>query len=262
MAARAMWKAQLQFGTVEVPIKLYAAVRSDRGVSFRLLDEKDRQPIQQRMVDPSSGDVVEYEEVHRAFPTEGGELVMLDEEELEELAPEPSREIRVSRFVKPELITHLWYDRPYYLGPDGSEESYFALAEALRKENVEGVAHWVMRNKEYVGALREEKGYLALITLRHAGEVVPASALPAPAGRTLDKREIAMAKQLVEALAGDLDLSTFRDEYRERVLELVNAKAEGKVVKLPKASKKKAREESLAEMLEASIAATKGKKSA
>ena len=262
MAARAIWKGRIRFGDVDVPVKLYSAIRSTSGLHFRLLHEKDLEPVKQQMVNPDTGKVVEYEDVQRAYPTEGGDLVMLTEEELEELEPEASRDIEITRFVDSEAITHQWYDRPYFLGPDDSSDEYFALAEALRKQKKEGVARWVMRKKEYVGALRPEGDYLMLMTLRHAGEVVPASALKAPGGRTLDKREIQMAKQLVAALEDDLELEAYHDEYRERVLELVEAKAEGKVLKFPKAPKKKEEDESLAAMLEQSLKATGGKASA
>jgi DNA end-binding protein Ku len=257
MAARAIWKGRIRFGDVDVPVKLYSAVKSTGGVHFRLLHEKDLVPVEQQMVNPATGKVVAYEDVRRAYPTEDGRLVMLDEEELAELEPEASRDIEITRFVDPAVITHQWYDRPYYLGPDDSDADYFALAEALRSQQKEGVARWVMRNKEYVGALRLEDEHLMLMTLRHAGEVVPASALKAPGGRELDKREIQMAKQLVSALEGDLDLESYRDEYRERVMELVEAKASGKVLKFPKAPAKKKKEDSLSAMLEKSLEATK-----
>lgn len=262
MAARAIWKGKIRFGTVEVPVKLYSAVE-DRSIHFRLLDAKNKESIQQKMVDPVTGDVVDYSEIRRGFETEEGELVILDAEELEELEPEASREIEITRFVPPSQITHQWYDRPYFLGPDGDDEAYFALVEALKEEGKEGVAQWVMRKKEYVGALLPAGDHLMLITLRHAGEVIPASALDAPGGRDLNQRELKMAKQLIAAMEDDeLDLAAFKDEYRARVLDYVEAKAAGKVVKFPKAPRKR-KEESLEEMLEKSLAgAGKERKSA
>jgi DNA end-binding protein Ku len=259
--ARAIWKGRITFEEVELPVKLYSAVQS-RSVHFRMLDAKRHEPITQQMVNPESGKVVPYEDIRRAVETGSGELVMLNEEELETLKPEASRTIELTRFVPPDEITHLWYDRPYYLGPDDSDDGYFALAEALRKKKVEGVARWVMRNKEYVGALRAVGDHLMLITLRHAGEVLPASQLSAPGGRDLDKREIEMAKRLVSAMEDELDFAAFTDEYRERVLELVEAKAAGTVIKFPKAPEKR-RGESLADALEKSLAsAKKGRRSA
>ena len=257
MGARAIWKAHVCFGPVDVPVRMYSAVQ-DRAVHFRLLDEKRLEPIKQHMVDPDTGKVVDKDDIRRAFLTDEGELVVLDDEELAAAVPEPSREIQVTRFVPPQTITHQWYDRPYYLGPDEQDEAYFALAAALRKRNVEGVAHWTMRSKEYVGALRAEGDYLMLITLRRAGEVVPASALPAPAGRALDDREIAMARQLVAAMEDPFDIAAYHDEYRERVLEYVQAKSAGKVVKFPRAPRKQT-ETSLADVLQASLAASGGK---
>jgi DNA end-binding protein Ku len=259
--ARAIWKGRITFEEVELPVKLYSAVQS-RSVHFRMLDAKRHEPITQQMVNPESGKVVPYEDIRRAVETGSGELVMLNEEELETLKPEASRTIELTRFVPPDEITHLWYDRPYYLGPDDSDDGYFALAEALRKKKVEGVARWVMRNKEYVGALRAVGDHLMLITLRHAGEVLPASQLSAPGGRDLDKREIEMAKRLVSAMEDELDYAAFTDESRDRDLELVEAKAAGKVIKFPKAPEKR-RGESLADALEKSLAsAKKGRRSA
>lgn len=261
MAARAIWKGRIRFGAVDVPVKLYSAVQ-DRAVHFRLLDAKKKAPVQQRMVDPDSGEVVDNARVSRAFQTDDGELVILDEEDLAALEPEPSRDIEITRFVPPQQITHQWYDRPYYLGPDGDDEGYFALVAALRSAEKEGVARWVMRKKEYVGALRTDGEYLMLITLRNADEVISASSLSPPEGRDLDEREVKMAKQLVAAMEDDLDITAYRDEYRERVVELVEAKGAGKVVKFPKAPKKQT-EKSLADVLEKSLeAAEKGRKSA
>jgi DNA end-binding protein Ku len=258
MAARAIWKGRIRFGDVDVPVKLYAAVESGHGIGFRLLDADRKEPVRQQMVDPDTGKVVESREVGRAFEAEKGRLVRLEPDELSELEPEPSRDIEVTRFLPPEEITHPWYDRPYYVGPDDDAEGYFALVEAMRRQGREGLARWTMRKKEYVGALRVEGEYLMLITLRHAGEVVPASALEPPAGRDLEPREVKMAKQLLEAMEGDFDVTAYRDDYRERVLELVQAKAAGKVVRFPKAPRK-ATEASLADVLEKSLAAAGGK---
>jgi DNA end-binding protein Ku len=257
MGARAIWKASIRFGAVDVPVRMYSAVQ-DRAVHFRLLDARRHEPVKQHMVDPDTGKVVESAGIRRAFQTDEGDLVILNEEELAQAIPPESREIEIRRFVPAGKITHQWYDRPYYLGPEDDDKGYFALAAALRKREVEGVAHWVMRNKDYVGALRAEGDYLMLITLRRAGEVVPASALPAPTGRALDEREVAMARQLVAAMEDPFDIAAYHDQYRERVVELMQAKAAGKVVKFPRAQIRKT-DVDLADVLEASLAAAGGK---
>jgi DNA end-binding protein Ku len=261
MAARAIWKGQITFGTLMVPVKLYSAVQ-DKSIRFRLLDRKSREPVKQHMFDPESGEVVEHGAIRRAYQAEDGKLVILEPEELEKFEPPESRDIEITRFVAPEKINHQWYERPYYLAPDEKGgQGYFTLAAAMREVEVEGVARWVMRKKSYVGALRADGDYLMLISLRHAGEVVPASALDAPGGRALGRKELDMAKQLVASMEGELDIGSFRDEYRERVIEYAEAKAAGKVRKLPPQKTKKA-EKSLEDVLERSLAAAGRRKSA
>lgn len=253
MAARAIWKGNIVFGTINVPVKLYSAAE-DHGVHFKLLDRKTKKPVKQHMVNPETGDVVEYGETKRAFELENGDLVMLEHEELETLEPEESRDIEILHVFDDEEITHQWYERPYWLGPDGNNKGYFAIAAALAKEGKQALARWVMRKKEYFGALRPEGDHLMLITLRHAEEVVTPAELSAPGGRDLTANELKMAKQLVSAMEGDLDMSEFADQYRERVLEFVKAKASGKVVRLPRAKAKRANTD-LTSVLKRSLAA-------
>ncbi|MFW6331269.1 MAG: Ku protein [Gemmatimonadota bacterium] len=258
--ARAIWKGVVRFGGHAVAVKLYSAVE-DRTVRFRLLDERTGRPVKQRMVNPSTGDEVPYDRIRRGYEVEEGIYVVLDEEELESIEPEKSREIEITRFLDPAIIDHRWYDRPYHLGPDESAAAYFSLTRALAAEGKEGLARWTMRNKEYVGALRAEDDHLALITLRHAGEVIPVSALEPPSGREPEPQELKMAEQLVEALAGDFVPTDYRDEYRDRVMELIEAKAEGKTIEFREPAKRRAAGD-LAASLEASIRAAKERQSA
>jgi len=161
-----------------------------------------------------------------------GRFVLLTDEELESLEPAPSRNIEVTDFVPPEAISQQWYDRPYYLGPDGDEKAYFALAKALQNRKREGIARWVMRNKAYLGALRAQDDYLLLVTLRNAEEVIAAADLPKPSGRAPTQNELKMATQLVGALAGEFNAADYKDEYRERVMQFIERKAKGHAPKL------------------------------
>ena len=231
MAARAMWKGTLQVGHHEVPVKLYAALQ-DRGVHFRLLDKRG-QPVAQQLVDPSSGDTVPYSDVRRGFAVREG-YVVLDKDELDALNPPPTRDISVSGFVAANKLGPEWLLRPYYLGPDGNPEAYFALAEALTAEGKYGVAHWVMRGHAYTGLLSARDSYLMLTTLRHADEVIAQSSLPKPEGRAHSERELKMAEQLIHAYEDVFDPSQYTDEYRDRVLAFVEAKASGKKPRLKK----------------------------
>jgi DNA end-binding protein Ku len=256
VAARAIWKGVVKVGTLSVPVKLYSAV-TDRSVHFRLLHKTDHAPVKQQLVSGDSGEAVEYAQVKKAYPVTRGRMVLLEKEDLEKLEPEDSRDIEVTRFVDPKEIDHRWYERAYYLGPDGNTKAYFAAAAALERKNKEGLARWVMRDREYVGALRAEDGYLMLITLRHADEIIAADALQPPGGRELQKREVEMAAQLLSALHGPFDPSQFRDEYRARVMELVATKAAGKKPKVVKFRPKKTKEDQLTDALAASLAGMK-----
>lgn len=255
MAARAIWKGTVHVGTLSVPVKLYSAV-TDRTVHFRLLHKTDKQPVKQQLISSDTGDAVEYAEVKKAFPVTRGRLVLLEKEELETLEPKDSRDVEITRFVNHGAIDHRWYERAYYLGPDGNTKAYFAAAAALERTKKEGVARWVMRDRSYVGALRAEDGYLMLITLRHAEEIIAADALQPPGGRPLAQREVEMAGQLLEALHDEFDPAAFHDEYRARVMELVETKAAGKKPKVVKFRPRKT-EEDVTDALAASLAGMK-----
>ena len=258
MAARAIWKGVVHVGTLTVPVKLYSAVK-EHTVHFRLLHKTDKQPVKQQLISSESGEPIEYPEVKKAFPIDRGRLVMLEKEELEKLEPKDSRDIEITRFVNLGDIDHRWYQRAYYLGPDNSTKAYFAAVAALEKKKKEGVARWVMRDKAYIGALRVEQGYLMLITLRHAEEIIAADALTPPAGRALAQREIEMAGQLLHALHGEFDPEQFHDEYRARVMDLIEAKAAGRKPKIVKFRPKTGETDDVSDALAASLAGMKKK---
>lgn len=224
--ARAMWKASLRLGEHELPVKLYAAVE-DRGVHFRLLHARDHVPVTQRMVDPASGEEVPKEEVQRGLEVDEGIFVVLTPEELTQAEPDASRTIEVTRFVPRDAIDLAWYRRPYLLGPDGSDADYFALARALAESGRHGIARWVMRRKRYVGALAPRGDHLALVAMKSAEEVVAADQLERPGGPAIGQGERRLAEQLVSTLDAPFEPEALRDEYRERVRALVEAKAEG-----------------------------------
>lgn len=260
MAARAIWKGELKLSSTKVPVKLYSAVQ-DKTVRFHILESKSKQRVKQHMVEPDSGKEVETREIQKGFEVEPGTFVILDEEELAKLEPAASREIEITRFVPPSQIPPEYFDRPYYLGPDGDQAAYFAFAAALKNKEREGVVRWVMRKQPYVGALRAVDDYLMLFTLRNAEEVLSAKDLPKPSGRAPDRKELAMATQLVELLKGEFDPKEYKDEYRERVMEFVEKKAKGHKPRL-KLVKSKKKTTSLDKVLSKSIEALKKQKKA
>jgi DNA end-binding protein Ku len=261
MAARAIWKGELKIGSSKIPVKLYSGV-VDRTVRFHILEDKHLTRVKQHMVNSESGEEVTNAEIQKGYEVEPGKFVILTDEEIKELEPEPSRDIEVTEFVPPEAISQQWYERPYYLGPDGDEKAYFALVEALKKTGREGIAHWVMRNKPYVGALRAQDDYLMLVTLRNAEEVISARDLPKPEGRAPTQKELNMAKQLVGLLEGEFNAADYKDQYRERVMRFIESKAKGKAPRL-RAVKSKRQAASLDSVLEKSLQSLrKGKRAA
>jgi DNA end-binding protein Ku len=230
MAIRAMWKGVIHFGSIRVPVKLYGAVE-DRNVHFRLLHREDLEPVHQHMINPETDEAVPHEDIRRAYVTEPGDRVLLTPEDLEALEPEPSRDIEIMTFLPLHAIDHRWYDRPYYLGPDEDDREFFALADALESMEATGLAHWVMRKKDYVGALQLHQGYPMLMSLHHAEEVVPVEALNPPEGPALDPRELGMAHQLIEMLESEFQPQDYHDEFRERVLKMLADKAQGKKIR-------------------------------
>lgn len=261
MAARAIWKGVIKARGFEVPIRLYSAVE-DRDVHFRLLHAKDKTPVHQLMIDAETGKAVPSERIRRGLEVEPGVFVLLDPEELEELEPESSRDVEVTRFVEADAIPVQYYDRPYWVGPDGDTGAYFALADALGRKGKHGIVRWTMRKKRYTGALHSDGEHLALIVLRHAEEVVASTELSAPAGRELQSAERKMAEQLVAALEGPFDPEEFHDELRERVLELVERKAKGRKPRLERRVEPKPAARSLENALQASLEEARERKTA
>jgi DNA end-binding protein Ku len=251
--ARAMWKGRLLIGKEELPVKMYSAAQ-DRTVHFRLLDKESRQPVHQRIVRKTDGKEVPKEERRKAVPLDGGRAVLLTAEDLEKLEPEDSRDVKVTRFVPTAALTEQWYEKPYYLGPEKDAKSYFALVQALSDDGVLGIARWTMRKKRYVGALAAVDGYLMMVTLRRADQVLAVPEIK-PA-REPDKKEIELAGRLVEASAGKFDPSAWQNEYHDRVCALIEAKARGKVVHI-KTGKRQAARGTLADQLKRSLSGVK-----
>jgi DNA end-binding protein Ku len=258
MPARAIWKGELQLGKHKVGVKFYSAIE-DRSVRFHLLHEKDKAPVEQHIVRKDTGEDVPKEDMRKAFAVGPNTAVILEPDELEELVPPESREIELLRFVPPAAIGDQWYERPYYLGPDGHTDDYFAFGEALARQERIGIARWVMRKKRYLGAISVVDGYLTMTTLRRAEQVVSFSGVEPAKSSTPQANELKLAEQLVKSIESDFDPQQWHNEYRERLCKLIEAKARGEKIK-PAPVKKKRAEGSLAESLKASLAAAKEKK--
>ena len=256
--ARAIWKGTIALGKHEIGVKMYSAIE-DRKIHFRLLHAKDLSPVEQHIVRKDTGKDVDKEDRRKAYALTRETAVILQPEDLQTLEPPESREIHLCRFVDRALLNDQWYDRPYYLGPDDDEDGYFALAAALERKKVLGIARWVMRKKRYLGALHLTNGYLMMTTLRRAEQVLSFSNVEPAKANTPQESELKLAEQLVASITGDFQPELWQDEYRKRIQELIQAKLHGKKL-VPLKPKRKAPELSLAETLKASLAATREKK--
>ncbi len=263
--ARAIWSGSISFGLLNVPVKLYSAV-ARRGVSLREIRESDGARIRHRRVAEGTGEEVPYENIVKAFEISSGNYVALSKEEMDSLGPEKSRAIEVQDFVDLGEIDPIYFDSPYYLGPDeGAEKAYSLLAEAMEKSGKVAISRFVFRNKEHLAAIRPADGVLTLTTMRFADEVVPPSeledVLPAEKPRVA-KREVEMAKKLIDSLTRSFHPTAYRDEYREELMALIERKAEGKEVVTPAAEEPRATQApDLMAALEQSIATIQDKRS-
>jgi DNA end-binding protein Ku len=256
--ARAMWKGQLTIGKHKLGIKLYSAVE-DRTIRFHLLHAKDHAPVEQHIIRKDTGDEVSKEDMRKALALSAQTAVILQPDDLEKLVPPESRDIEITRFVAPDILGDQWFDRPYYIGPDGDNGAYFALAEALERKNVLGIARWVMRKKRYVGALSSVDGFLTMTTLRRADQVLSFSGIQPAKSVAPQASELKLAQQFVSSIEADFDPSSWQNEYRQRLCKLIEAKARGEKIKPVEVKRKKA-PASLADSLRASIAAVMEKK--
>ena len=229
---RAIWTGAISFGLVNVPVKLYSAVQR-KGVRFNQLDSEGKVRIQQKRVNPVTGDEVPYERLVKGYEIAPGSYVVVEPEELEALEPRRTKTIDILDFVDLAEIDPIFYDHPYYLAPGaGGSKPYKLLLEAMRETNRVAIGTVVIRQKQAIVALRPSGDVLQMATLIYADEVVPPDRIDDLPDETVEiaDRELAIAKQLVESLAADWDPSRYKDEYREKVMQLIESKAAGEEV--------------------------------
>ncbi len=259
--ARSIWSGAISFGLVNVPVKLYSAV-SRKTVRFHQLHEADGVRIQQKRVCPQHDEEVPYDQIVKGYEIGPDRYVIVTSEELESLDPKKTRTIDIEDFVELDQIDPIFYDHPYYLAPDkGAAKAYGLLLTAMRESGRVAIARVVIRSKEHLTAIRPTGDVLTMATMLFADEVVPTDRLDELPDETaeVNEREVAMAQQLIESLSTDFDPSKYRDEYRERVMDLIERKADGEDVAIQPAEEP-ARVPDLMAALEASLAAaTKGR---
>jgi DNA end-binding protein Ku len=252
---RSIWTGAISFGLVNVPVKLYSAV-SRKGVRFHQLDGRDHVRIQQKRVNPVTGEEVAYDELVKGYEVAPDRYVIVEPHELDALDPVRSRTIDILDFVDEAAIDPIYYDHPYYLAPGaGGAKPYKLLLRAMAETGKVAIGTVVIRQKQAVVALRPSGDVLQMATLVYADEVVPPERLDDLPDESVEvaDRELDVAKQLVQSLAGEWTPEKYRDEYREKVLALVESKAAGEEVAVQPAQEEPAPVPDLMAALKASL---------
>ena len=227
---RAIWSGSISFGLVSIPVKLFNAV-SRKSVSFNQIDSRNGSRIKYQKVSAADGSEVPNDAIVKGYELPSGEFVLINDDELAALDPEAARTIDIEEFVDLADIDPIFYDSAYYLAPDkATTKPYALLAEAMERSQKVGIARFVMRGKQYLAAIRPKDGKLLLSTMVYADEVNGTeniNELESLEKVDVNDREIAMAEQLIDSLSAQFDPTKFEDTHRNRVLELIEAKASG-----------------------------------
>jgi len=256
---RSIWTGAISFGLVNVPVKLYSAV-SRKGVRFHQLDGRDHVRIAQKRINPVTGEEVAYDELVKGYEIAPDRYVVIEPGELDALDPVRTRSIDIQDFVDQKDIDPIFYDHPYYLAPGaGGAKPYKLLLKAMEETGKVAIGTVVIRQKQAVVAIRPSGDVLQMATLVYADEVVPPDRLDELPDDSVEvqDRELAVAKQLVESLAAPWTPEKYHDEYRERVLALIESKAAGEEIAVQPAAEEPAPVPDLMAALKASLDSVK-----
>ncbi len=258
--ARAIWSGAISFGLVNVPVKLYTAT-SPKTVRFHQLSAKTGARIKQKRVDASTGEEVAFEDIVKGYEITPEQYVMIEPEELEALDPKATRTIDIEEFVDLVEIDPIYYDHNYYLAPSaGGAKAYRLLLDAMREAGKVGLGRVVLRSKQQLCALRPTGDVLSLTTMLFGDEVLAPDRLDeldAIADAEASERELKMAQQLISSLSATFEPEKFRDEYRDRVIDLIERKAAGEKIAVQPQAEEPAAAPDLMAALEASLAAVR-----
>ena len=230
---RAIWSGAISFGLVNVPVKMYSAT-SPKTVRFHQLSSKTGARIKQKRVDGSTGDEVAFEDIVKGYELTPDRYVLIEPDELDALDPKATKTIDIEEFVEIADIDPIYYDHSYYLAPaTGGAKAYQLLLEAMREAGKVAIGRVVIRSKQQLCALRPIGDAMGMSTMLFGDEVLSTDRideLDGLADADATKRELTMAQQLIDSLSADFDPAKFKDEYRERVLDLIERKANGEEI--------------------------------
>lgn len=257
---RAIWTGAISFGLINIPVKLFSAVQ-DSTLDMDMLDKNDHSNIKFKRVNETTGKEVAYGNIVKGYKIED-KYVILDDEDFEAADAEKTKTIDILNFTLEKEIDSLYYEQPYYLEPDkGAMKAYALLRDALEASGKVGVTSFVMRNKEGLAILKPYKDVIVLNRIRFQQEIRDTSELKLPAVSKTKVKEMEMANKLVEQLTEKFDITSYKDEYTEKLLKIIKDKAKGKKQAAPKLKVVHKQNDDLMEMLKASLENKKKKSS-
>ncbi len=257
--ARPIWTGSISFGMVSIPIRLMPAVKR-KSISFNQLEEGTMSRIRYRKVSEDSGDEVPSEKIIKGYDMGGGSYVVITDDDLAPLQPAKSKEINLETFVPEEEVNPLMFDSSYIIVPDKTAKPYALLANAMAGSGRVGVGRFVMRQKEYLAAVRSDGTHLTLSTLVFPDEMVDVETVEGMESLDdveISSKELLMAKSLVEALSEEFEPGQYQDEYRLGIEKIIEQKAAGKTPVFAEEPQEKAKVIDLASALEASLRSAK-----
>src|SRR5881296_126464 len=242
--ARAIWKGSISFGLVNIPIALYPATRREE-FKFRLLRKTDLSPVNYKRVAEKDGKEVPWDQIVKGYEYEKGKYVVLKDEDFQRVDVEATQTVDIQDFVELDEIDPIFFYKPYYLEPQkGGDKAYALLRDALKDSKKVGVAKVVIKTREYLAGVKPEDGALVLELMHFADELADTSKLHIPKKVEVGKREMTMAKSLIDSMSSKWNLGKYKDDYREALMEVIEEKVEagGKEIeekprKAPKATK-------------------------
>jgi DNA end-binding protein Ku len=229
---RAIWSGSISFGLVNIPVKLYSAI-SEKSVRFHQLDKRNGARVRQQRVNEQTQEEVPYEEIVKGYEVTKGHYVIISEDDLAAFAPEATHTIDLVCFVDLDEIDPIFFDGAYFVAPEKAAKPYALLVTAMEESNKVAIARFVMRSKQYLAALRPKEGSLLLSMMVYSDELNSVDDLVEfddVAKVKVERKELAMASQLIESLSEPFDPQSYHDDYRDQVRELIDRKAAGEEI--------------------------------
>ena len=261
--ARAIWKGNISFGLVNIPIALYPATRGEE-LKFRLLRKSDLSPVNYKRVAEKDGKEVPWDQIVKGYEYEKGKYVVLKDEDFERVDLEATQTVDIQDFVHVDEIDPMFFYKPYYLEPQkGGEKAYALLRDALEDSNKVGIAKVVIKTRQYLAGVKPEDGALVLELMHFADELADTEKLHVPKKMEVGKREMNMAKSLIDSMSSKWEPEKYRDDYREALMEVIEEKVEAggkEIEEKPRKAPKPTKVIDLVSVLQKSLEQTGAKK--